>query len=163
MVGLMDMASGESVITADDEWAFVRWRNLLIVVWRRTPSHERARLLGAQIRSIAAEKDRPVLQLVAVVERDVHAPDAEARGAIQNDLRALGSQVGSLSALVLAEGFVGAAVRASMTGMSLFLRQRYPVGVHRTVADTGAWVAARMGGGVAEAEVAAVIDRARRA
>jgi hypothetical protein len=151
-----------TIIASDQTWVFARWRNLLLVDWRAKPSLERVKQVGHQLRAIAAERDRPQIHIMTIVERAASGPDAESRDAMQKDLRALGSQIGSLAALVLVEGFIGAAVRALLAGMNMILRERYPVGVLSNEVAAATWIAGKMSD-VSVADITAAIERTRSA
>lgn len=150
------------IIAADDAWALARWRGLLVVVWRKTPTLDRARQVGAELVALTAEPGGPTIHILTVIEGRAGVPDVETRAVIKEALRGPRERIGSVAALVLLDGFVGAAVRASLAAMIVILRERHPIRVFGEPSETAAWLATRMGG-VGEAEVAAAIEQVRSA
>lgn len=158
----MESGSSVEIIASDEAWALARWRDLLVVVWKKTPTVERAGKVGPQVEGMTAGPDRRQVHVVTVIERGAAAPDAETRGLIKKDLRAHDDRIASMAALVLVDGFVGAAVRAVLSAMNVVVRERYPNRVFGAPGEAAGWTAARMGE-VGEAEVAAAIELVRSA
>jgi hypothetical protein len=157
------VTSSVEIIAKEENWTLTRHRNLAIVNWRKKPMHEQEKRIILGLRNMAAAPDRPTLHVLVVVEASASAPDTEVRSAMQDDIRAMGRQVGSLSALLLAEGFIAAAVRAALTGMNVILRESFPTKVFGNAADTAAWLAPMLGGGFTAGEVITAIEQTRRA
>lgn len=147
--------------TADADWSCASWNSVLLLVWRGATTVARARLAMATLTTLAGAH-REGIGLVVVIEPGAPNPDAEARTILTDTMRQLGTKVVGAAYLVPVGGFVGAAVRAAITGLGLMSRVAYPLKVVATASEAASWLATRLPGSVEPSELERAVEAARR-
>jgi hypothetical protein len=157
----MAIAPGLVVLAASPDWVVGRCREVVVIVWRAPLTVERTQRVTAYMKAAAAEESR--LGVVVVIEPGVPGPPPEVRAALLGAMRELGPKLVALAYLVTAEGFVGAAVRAVISGLGLMSRDRYPTRVFQGAPEVAAWMAPKLDAGQASAQITAAIEQCRAA
>jgi hypothetical protein len=135
------------LLRGDPKWKVGRFRNLIVQDWRGKSGgdRERARDVFRFMTETAERSPDGAIGIAVVLEPDGGPPGPEVKEAIAAGLRAMGGRAQGLAYVVVAEGFVGAAVRASLAGLSMVAREPYPVKACKTPKEAATWLSGRLG------------------
>jgi hypothetical protein len=124
---------------ADDACSLYTWRSLVVIAWRRTPTLETVPNAGRAMLEITKHHTGKIV-LCAIASPAVTAPDAATRESLERYLKSLDDRCTGAVNVVLARGFVAAAVRGMLTGFSLILRPKYPTSFVATLLEGATFV-----------------------
>lgn len=125
-------------VFADDLCSLYRWRSLVVVAWRATPT---TASLGPANRAVGTilRANPGAFQLCSLLGAGSALPDAETREALRAGIRKLGKLRAAVT-VISGTGFRAAAMRAMMSGLSLVVRQTFPTGFVGNEADAAAFL-----------------------
>ena len=115
-------------------------RSLLTLVWRATPTVANVATASHALSEVIGRGDRPWV-LCALAAPSVAAPDGPTRTALERELKQLDGRCTGAVNIVLARGFVAAAVRGMLTGLNLFVRPQYPTSFVATTVEGASFIA----------------------
>jgi hypothetical protein len=126
-------------VYSDDACTRYSWRSLLVITWHRTPTIDTIAPAGRALLDLS-KRQRTKFVLCAVASPNVTAVDAATRDALQRQLQTLDDRCTGAVNIILARGFVGAAVRGMLTGFNLIIRPKYPTSFVATIAEGASFV-----------------------
>lgn len=152
------------VLYCDSDVAVGGGGDLFVVVWRDRTTCEGLADMERVFRRFCRNRTRE-LALVTIVEADAKAPDPEAREALAQLMRSADSHV-MISAIVYEEtGFVAAAFRGVVTGLSLLARHTFTHRMWKDLPTAAAWIEGeqtRIGKHFCAADIVTVVEHFRR-
>ncbi|MCX4241937.1 hypothetical protein [Paraliomyxa miuraensis] len=124
------------VLVQDEGFVFARLRALGILVWFKTPTTQRARLVAGHLRDIAAGG----FALLTIVTPPCAPVGADVRAIFDAGLRANQDSLLGTATVIQVEGVLGGLTRAISRAVTLVSRVPYPNNVYATVADAAMWI-----------------------
>jgi hypothetical protein len=139
------------------------FRDVLVVVWRQTPTQSALGRLAALLNPFAARHPAGVA-IIVVIEEGLAMPEGPVRERMARDMKRHEGFTRSMALVFEGQGFMAALVRSAVAGIHLLSRQTVPVKVCGTV-DEAAWWTAKVGlsAPVQAAELVSAVAEARRA
>jgi hypothetical protein len=112
---------------------------ILVLHYGETPTMAAARVLDLASNHPAMVRiGQP--RVLIVIEPNARAPEANVRNATQKTLQRYESKTTAIAYAILGEGFAGAAARAVVSGMLLFVKPKYPAKVFATLSAASQWL-----------------------
>lgn len=146
----------EAEILADTAgYCLARLANLAIIVWRQTPTVERARLVCDTFPKIASDQGLAVL---TVLRDGVGPPDGGVRKVFDQTILELDSQILGNALVIEFGGVRGSLVRAVTRTLTVVSRSSFPIETFSTTAAAAEWlpeIMAQRGGMAVEADTIA--------
>jgi hypothetical protein len=133
---------GLRIVASDLHWSSGVWQDAMVVVWRGTTDLARARAATELMREVT--RLHGGVGIVVVVEPESPLPDGATRPIFAKAMRECGSRIAGAAYVIGTGGFMGAAVRGAITGLSLIAREPYPTKTFPSVASAASWVGPRM-------------------
>jgi hypothetical protein len=165
-------APAATVLHADEMWTCARFRNVLVVVWKKDTELGRVRKGDAAIRALAdssaatghdgGHPQTPGVGMVVVIEPGTRLPGQEARREMVAGMRSWGHHLRAMACVVPASGFSGSAARAVLNSMMLLTKSPAPTRVFSETTEAATWTAELLGGAFRGEELHAAIEAARR-
>lgn len=106
---------------------------LVVNVWDRHARVSDALAVGELFRATA--KEHPWLHLLCVLGAGSTVPEPAVRDALLREVKRVQPQLGSVTNVLEGAGLGAAALRAAVTGMTLFLRPTYPVKTYASLPE----------------------------
>ena len=130
-----------------------------VLCWHERPTI--AALKATQDFFIAHYQGRDMVML-SIVESTSTPPDASERAYVQANMHRF-TGMRAAASVIEGEGFKAAAIRAVLTGITLALRNPYPMRIFATVAEATPWLLERVPGQAGGVEqVVQAVERRRR-
>jgi hypothetical protein len=151
-----------TTLHADEVWTCARFRNVLLVVWKKDTELSRVLMADVAARALADDSAATGFGMVVVVEPGTRLPAHEARREMVAGMRSWGHLVRAMACVVPAGGFAGSAARAVLNSMMLFARSPIPIRMFAEAGEASTWAADLLGGAVGAEDLRAAIESARR-
>jgi hypothetical protein len=120
-------------------------QGIILVFSRQSPSASGVRAIETMLLPHTRRYPNNLgLLLVAHADRDNGAPDEATRDAFLGMGRRIGPHLGAVAVVVLREGFVGASIRAVVSGMLMALAPRFPARSFGSNPEALRWLAATL-------------------
>lgn len=125
-------------IARQDETVVILCGQTIVVYYGRTPAAAASQTVIDAITRAVARLSRVVV--VIVIENGVRAPDPAARSVIQRAMQRGEAKICATGYIILGDGFANAAARATLSGMLLLAKPKFPTKVFATSNDAVLWL-----------------------
>lgn len=125
-------------IARQDDTVVILCGQTIVVYYGRTPTAAASQVVIDAITHAMSRLTRAVV--VIVIETRVRAPDPVARSEIQRAMQRGEAKICATGYIVLGDGFSNAAARATLSGMLLLAKPKFPTKVFATSNDAVAWL-----------------------
>lgn len=125
-------------IARQDETVVILCGQTVVVYYGRTPTAAASQVAIDAITHAMSRLTRAVV--VIVIEKGVRAPDPAARSEIQRAMQRGETKLCAAGYIILGDGFSNAAARATLSGMLLLTKPKFPTKVFATSNDAVSWL-----------------------
>jgi hypothetical protein len=115
------------------------WQSLAIIVWKQQPQPPLIQALGEHYQSMSRRYSNGFYVMV-IVEDGVPLPDAKQRDSIADAEKRGSAKIKAIVGVQEASGFLGAAIRSVLLGMSLATRSPYRRHICANVMEAATWL-----------------------
>jgi hypothetical protein len=129
---------GVRVLSEDEGHVAAMCNRVFVIVWKQAISLPAVIALGQTLREAAPASPGGRVGTFTVIERGYALPKNEARDQMVAAMR--GSPIAFTLVVYEESGFVAAAIRGILTGMSLLVGPALPIHLSATVAEGALWV-----------------------
>jgi hypothetical protein len=133
-----------TLLTIGPSHALAQWRNVLISIWRDTPTILAAENKGRLYRSVLG-KGRSTFGIITIIEAKTPLPDMETRKVMVAVMVESARWIVCTAAVMEATGLKGATVRSVLTGLTLAARTSHPMKIFSSLEEASVWVADEAG------------------
>lgn len=111
--------------------------DILVVYYETTPTFLAVEAMESASKRITGLES---LSALIVIEASARTPEQSVRNAIQKSMQRVDSKTDAIAYAILGGGFSGAATRAAISGILMFVRPSYPAKVFSSVHQAVAWL-----------------------
>ncbi len=131
------------ILEQDEGFLLGRVDNLAVVLWKTTPTVERAKIVCGSFPSIATEQGLAVLTILAPGSGP---PDGGVRRVFDDTMKSMNDRLLGNAIVIEAGGVLGSLVRAVARTLTIVGRSAFPIETFSTTADAAEWLPEVMAG-----------------
>lgn len=138
-----------------------RWRNVVVIVYRQSPTFSTAQRISALLAPLSSERPRSIAKLL-IIEESCGLPAQSAREEFARSTERIALALSGVAVVPEGDGFHAAAARSVVTGIGMLVRQSRPLKIFALMGPAIEWLCATAPG-LEVAELNEAVASVRRA
>jgi hypothetical protein len=133
-----------TLLTIGPSYALAQWRNVLLGLWRDTPTIPAVEDIGRHYRRVMG-KSHNAFGIITIIEARTPLPDLETRKVMVSLMSDTARSVACMAGVTEATGLKNATVRSVLTALSLAARAHHPTKIFSGLEEASVWIAEEAG------------------